>query len=364
MPDAGATLEFTECSVVISKSDGDAIPLVSRVSATVAAGRILAVMGPSGAGKTTLLGLLAGKPGSGGEVRYGSVWLNGQSVSADSYKRHCVLVSQFDRLWTFLTPYEQLRYAMMLYQPDLPSADRRAAILQLLSDTGLSACQDTRTGTNTALEIPITGLSGGQRRRLSLALALTKKPSVLLCDEVTSGLDSAGAAAIMTLLGELAHASGIATVSTIHQPSAAVYSGIDDLLLLSRGRTAYYGPANALEQYLESVKKPLPQAIGVAEHALDLFNGDFTSVEEVEQLLDAWTPKPTAPPMQSPLPTLPRLAGTSEQLWVLGQRHTILLVKDPTHYLLQMIGLVFDLTYRALAASRLLPACQPRTAHQ
>ena len=83
------------------------------------------------------------------------------------------------------------------------------------------------------------GLSGGQKRRLSLAVALLSNPLVLFLDEPTSGLDAAAAASIMRFLKELAVAANIAIVCTIHQPSSAVYNGFDRVMLLSGGKVAF-----------------------------------------------------------------------------------------------------------------------------
>ena len=87
------------------------------------------------------------------------------------------------------------------------------------------------------------GLSSGQRRRLSLAIALTKQPSMIFLDEPTSGLDSAAAAKIMHFLKVTAKQTNIPILCTIHQPSASVYEGFDDVLVLAAGRVAYFGAA-------------------------------------------------------------------------------------------------------------------------
>ena len=299
--------------------------LLKSVSARADSGKLLGVMGPSGAGKSTLLNVLVGTPVEGA-TEYGSVTLNGQPLTHELNRVHVAYVEQHDTLWTFLTTREHMSLATTLYQGTKSVAEQQATWLGLMAETGLLSCADTRAGDDDH-----QGLSGGQRRRLSLAMAFAKSPSVVIADEPTTGLDSAAAVAIVKLMGTLVRSTGTANVTTIHQPSAAVYSGIDDLLLLSRGRTAYYGPANALEQYLESVKKPLPQAIGVAEHALDLFNADFVPEESVEQLLAAWASQAPPPPTPEAMTLIapPQRATVSTQILQLLKKHATLSLRDP-----------------------------------
>ena len=87
----------------------------------------------------------------------------------------------------------------------------------------------------------IQGLSGGQKRRLSLAIALVKKPSVILLDEPTSGLDAAAATSIMKFFKDLSVNLNIIIIATIHQPSTKVYNGFDSCMVLTGGESAYYG---------------------------------------------------------------------------------------------------------------------------
>ncbi|EOD31923.1 hypothetical protein EMIHUDRAFT_72112, partial [Emiliania huxleyi CCMP1516] len=257
------TLAFHECSFTLKKT-GES--LLRGVSGAVRTGQVLAVLGPSGSGKTTLLKLLALKAMPAGVSR-GLVTLDGQRLSAEGFARQCASVEQTDSLWTYLSCREQLQYAIDLCEPNLDRTERWVATNRLLLALGLESCQDTRVGN--AL---IKGLSGGQKRRLSIGLALAKKPAVLLCDEPTSGLDAASAAAVMRLLKEASERLGTAVVCTLHQPSPSVFARLDLALVLSGGRSAYYGAACELSSFLSSVGRPVPQHTNVADFMLDAVN--------------------------------------------------------------------------------------------
>jgi len=320
------SLMVSDVSVQLKAARGESEGkyLLKNVSARADSGKLVGVMGPSGAGKSTLLNMLMGVP-IDGATEYGSVTLNGEPLAHALTQTHVAFVEQHDTLWTYLTCREHMSLATTLYQGAMNVVEQQTVCTGLIAATGLVSCAETRAGDDDH-----QGLSGGQRRRLSLAMAFAKKPSVLIADEPTTGLDSAAAVAIIKLMGALVRSTDTANITTIHQPSAAVYSGIDDLLLLSRGRTAYFGPADALEQYLDSVKKPLPEGLGVAEHALDLFNADFVPEEEVELLLNAWFQAPLPPiPQAMALMPQPQRAAVSTQISQLLRKHTLLNLRDP-----------------------------------
>ena len=125
------------------------------------------------------------------------------------------------------------------------------------------------------------GLSSGLKRRLSIALALAKKPHLLFLDEPTSGVDSASATLMMSFLKRIAAENHIAILCTIHQPPASVFAGFDNTLILSEAQTAYFGAASDLGAHLSSVGHPMALHQNPAEYVLDLVNRDFTDAAKV-----------------------------------------------------------------------------------
>ena len=280
-PSSKVTFAFKEISYAIPQKKEEDKIVLKNVSATVKDGEVLAVVGPSGAGKTTLLDTLTFNKGPGAPA--GEITLNGTKMTRSTFVESAIYVPREDNLWPTMSPRQHLEFAFKLYRPDLTADARKTEVDDLLSVTGLVSCQDTKAGGFLS-----KGLSGGQRRRLSLAVALVKEPSVIILDEPTSGLDSAAAAAIISLLGSIAKRCSAAVICTIHQPSALVFAGFHKVLVLSEGRVAYCGERDAMARYFESISLPLSKDANPAEAVLDLVSKDTTSTKEVTKALDSW----------------------------------------------------------------------------
>ena len=266
-----AAFVFDSCSYTVMVPAQDEkrrrVPkvLLDNVSGAVNAGSVLAIMGPSGAGKTTLLNLLMLEKMGG--VGQGSVTLGGHDFTLAKYNEYACVVQQSDLLWWPLSPRDHIWFAVQLCQPQLGLAEQRQLVEELITNTGLASCQNTRAGNEF-----FKGLSGGQKRRLSVAIALAKRPHVLFLDEPTSGLDAAAAASIMHHLQEIAAAERMSILCTIHQPSTGVFNGFDEVLFLTGGRVAYIGAAARLSTFLETLGKPVPASANPADFMLDLIN--------------------------------------------------------------------------------------------
>jgi ABC-type multidrug transport system ATPase subunit len=163
--------------------------------------------------------------------------VNGLPVDA-SYARLCGFATQEAPFLEFLTVQETLRYAALLRLPNsLSPAAKTARVDAVIRELDLDKCRHTFVGKQDGTG----GISGGERRRLILAMELLYDPMVLLCDEPTSALDSASAVNIVCILKKLAN-QGRTIICTLHQPRASLLPAFDQLLLLSEGRTIYYGP--------------------------------------------------------------------------------------------------------------------------
>jgi ABC-type multidrug transport system ATPase subunit len=233
----------------------------------------------------------------------GYVTLNGHKVDSQLLRNFCSFVPQDDHLWPFLTCRETLSYAADFYLSK-SSQEKKAEVDRLIKELGLEKCANTICGNQF-----LKGLSGGQKRRLSLALALIKNPLVLFLDEPTSGLDSASASWIMAFLNNYVKERGVIVICTIHQPSTAIFKQFDSTMLLSGGRVAYVGPAlEATRYFKESFHAAMPEDYSPAEFVLEFINSDFGDAkkkEEVEQVLDAWRSRaivPPSDPAKEPLP--------------------------------------------------------------
>ncbi|CAI7901569.1 unnamed protein product [Closterium sp. NIES-54] len=246
----------------------DFLPLLVGVSAVARPGQVLAVAGPSGAGKSTLLDCIGGRI-QGGRLR-GSILVNGQRMSTDELRRISGYVQQDDALFPHLTPRESLLFSAHLRLPSsLPLADKLARVDALLATLGLQAVAHTRIGSTSAGSSRGRGLSGGERRRVSIGMDLVHNPAVVLLDEPTSGLDSAAAANVLGVLRGMAKEGGRTVLLSIHQPSFRMLELIDSLLLLSRGSVVHCGPLSLLEARLAAAGCTVPMRVNALEYAME-----------------------------------------------------------------------------------------------
>jgi len=195
------------------------------LSFTLTNGVLLAIMGGSGTGKTTLLSLLNGslKP------QQGTITINGHSISEPQAKDLIGFVPQDDLLIEELTVYQNLWFTAKLCFAGMSDEDINRRVMKTLKNLGLDVIKDLKVGSAINKYI-----SGGQRKRLNIALELIREPAVLFLDEPTSGLSSADTEKVILLLKEQT-LKGKLIIVNIHQPSSDVYQLFDRLWLLDRG---------------------------------------------------------------------------------------------------------------------------------
>jgi ABC-type multidrug transport system ATPase subunit len=228
------SIAFGADAISVVTSDGT--QLLDGVSIALEERGFLAVVGPSGSGKSTLLRALSGiRPGDSGTVSYA-----GRDLYADydELRQRIGFVPQDDVVHTELTVHEALdASAELRFPPDTSREERSARVDEVLEELGLDGRSD----------VTVASLSGGQRKRVSVAIELLTRPSLLFLDEPTSGLDPGTERSVMELLRELADSGRTVVVVTHSVESLHMCDRV--LVLAGGGRTAYFGPPQLTPAY-------------------------------------------------------------------------------------------------------------------
>ncbi|KPM40263.1 putative ABC transporter ATP-binding protein/permease [Neonectria ditissima] len=269
--------------------------ILDPINATFEAGVLNVIMGPSGSGKTSLLNAMALRLRNSVATRYhptGKLTFNGAVPSDSVIRSVCSYVCQDDdALLPSLTVRETLRFAAGLRLPSFMGKDeknRRAE--EVLLKMGLKDCANNLIGNDL-----IKGVSGGEKRRVSIAVQVLTDPRILLLDEPTSGLDAFTANSIMEVLQGLAN-EGRTLILTIHQARSTLFAEFGNVLLLARGGAQVYaGPGSHMLRYLGSHGYECPQHTNPADFALDMITIDLQrddreaeSRERVQKLTESW----------------------------------------------------------------------------
>ncbi|KAK9924211.1 hypothetical protein M0R45_032593 [Rubus argutus] len=277
-------------------------------------GQLLAIMGPSGCGKSTLLDALAGRLSS--DIRQsGDILINGHK-QALAYGTSAY-VTQDDTLMTTLTVKEAVYYSAQLQLPDSMSKSEKKERAQVtIREMGLQNAMNTMIGGWGA-----KGISGGEKRRVSICIELLTRPNLLFLDEPTSGLDSAASYYVMSRIANLGHKPSRRTiVASIHQPSSQVFELFDNLCLLSSGRTVYFGPTSEANKFFAASGFPCPTLLYPSDHFLKTINKDFEL--DIEPGIAVTTPTEEA------IHTLMKSYKTSESYHQLQRQITEIYMKD------------------------------------
>lgn len=219
-------------------------------------------MGPSGCGKSSLLNILSGFVRT--DVS-GSIKVNGKERNNDSFRKQSTFIMQEENLHSMLTVRESMTFAVKLKTgKSLTNEQQGAKIISILKTLNLDNHMNTLAGK----------LSGGQRKRLSIALELVDDPSIIFLDEPTTGLDSLSSTQCIQLLKKLAQ-EGKTIICTIHTPSALILKLFDHIYAMADGRCIFSGSSVSLVPFLASLDLVCPETYNPADFLLEIANNDY-----------------------------------------------------------------------------------------
>jgi ABC-type multidrug transport system ATPase subunit len=286
---------------VSTDADG-ATTLLQPTSGILRNGQVTGLLGPSGSGKTTFLSALASRTAMHVQGYVGRYTMVHNETSPhpstivtlhDVHSKQVAWLQQKDDFFVQLTVQETLELAAFLELPQLSNQQRRLFVEQTCAQLGLQpamhrpigeAQSTSNAGSSWKLpqwlqrsskspSLPSAGgrLSGGERRRLSVALELLTDKEMIIADEPTSGLDSAYSVVVMKLLHDLAVTRNIPAICSLHQPRSSIWTRLDAVVLMAPGgRICYAGPRVDVVPYFQSLGYTLPDQTNPAEFLIDL----------------------------------------------------------------------------------------------
>eukprot|EP01031_Cornospumella_fuschlensis_P040015 gene40015-48752_t len=289
--------------------------ILSNVSGKASPGELVAIMGRSGAGKTTLLDVLSGRLESPSLA--GQLTLDGRHIDKRTLRMETGYVMQSDSLFSMLTVRETIHFAAMLRVPN-KSAKHKALIAEdIINLLGLQECADTQVGDDEH-----RGLSGGEKRRVSIAVDIVHFPAVIFLDEPTSGLDS----------------------TTALTPSARLFELIDKVMFLSSGRMTYFGTARELDGCIQNTCLKTGRRLGFNGNLPELFLDLCEALDKSKQLyiLTEQYDTEDTPHSQELLAegldrTLPYANDTWSEIYVLVRRSLLIVMRTKELFLLRLV---------------------------
>ncbi|KAK5579361.1 hypothetical protein RB653_009043 [Dictyostelium firmibasis] len=260
------------------------ITILSNVSGIIEKGEMVGLFGPSGSGKSTLLDILANRKSTG--TITGKILVNGKEIG-DAYKKYCSYVTQEEILLQTSTVEETLKFHADLRLPGSNEQEKWKIVEQVIKDIGLTKKAKSKIGGILPGGMMVKGLSGGEKKRVSIGCALVTNPSLVFLDEPTSGLDSLNALKVMKVLMNLTVTKGVTVICSIHQPRPEIYHLFNKIMIILKGRMIYCG--NDVLNYFSSLPNQYqcPIHTNPADFILDTCH-EISESDHCEEISESW----------------------------------------------------------------------------
>ncbi|XP_066594181.1 ATP-binding cassette sub-family G member 1-like [Prorops nasuta] len=272
-------IEFNDLTFKVPNGTKGSKLLLRGVSGQFKSGELSAILGPSGAGKSTLLNVLAGYKCNGAA---GLININGQPRDLQIFKKMSRYIMQEDLIQPKLTVFELMCFAVDLkLGRKLSAVDKHTAIAEVLDTLRMNNVRDTIT----------EHLSGGERKRLSIALELVNNPNVIFLDEPTTGLDELASSQCVDLLKNVAQ-MGRTVICSIHTPSASLFARFDHVYVVAAGQCTYRGSGLNVVPFLRHIGIECPMHYNPADFVIEVSAGEYGHefVEKMQNAVDIKCP--------------------------------------------------------------------------
>lgn len=236
--------------------------MLDRINGEFRERELSVVMGPSGSGKSSLLNILTGLVTDNID---GTIRVNGSTQNFKMIRNQSAYIMQDQNLYRLLTVHESMSFAIKFKTgTKLNSMQQRVKTDLILNQLGL----------RDSLETFVKNLSGGQQKRLSIAIELVNDPLILFLDEPTTGLDISSSSQCIHLLKNLAQ-QGKTIICTIHTPSALMFEKFDHLYVLAEGNCIYQGSSRNVIPFLKDLSLVCPESYNPADYLLEISTNDY-----------------------------------------------------------------------------------------
>ncbi|KAI3511377.1 hypothetical protein L1887_18530 [Cichorium endivia] len=257
------------------------INILKSVSFIAQSSEIMAIVGPSGSGKSSLLHFISGRVRDNTLDPKTTISLNDFPItSASQMKKICGFVAQEDNLLPLLTVKETLMYSAKFRLTEMSSKEKEHRVECLIHELGLTHVRDSFVGDEND-----RGISGGERKRVSIGVDLIPDPPILLLDEPTTGLDSSSALQVIELLSNMATSKHRTIILSIHQPSYRVLQYISNFLILSNGSVIHNGSLVSLEETINELGFEIPAQLNALEFSMEIKETLETSYNSKEPVV-------------------------------------------------------------------------------